>query len=347
VGFIPHNVITNLYVIPWPVLLDHYNGFKLGTIMNLEKKIENAITARNKCWNGNAYVPSWVDLNNVDLDQFFTKSTVAEYCIESLTKHLNTEDINICNYKFIEPSAGDGNFYNLLPENSRIGIDIMPMNSEIEQQDFLTWNIKPNGKRYITVGNPPFGYRAWLALAFINHAAKFSDYVAMILPMSFQSDGKGSPKHRVVGLELIHSEILPMNSFIDPSGKELKINALWQIWKKGENKRTIEKDCSDWIDLFTVDERKERLCGQNRLNEASYFLQRTYYKEPPSLVKSFSEVKYVCGYGVVIKKDKEKITSALNNVDWNKYSNLAAHNCRHISMYHIKRALTDIGFIND
>jgi len=319
----------------------------LNMNLEIEKEIEKAITARNKCWEGNNYVPSWVDLNTVNLDQFYTKSNIAEYCMDSLNKYLSSENIALSNYKFIEPSAGAGHFYNLLPENSRIGIDIMPMNNEVEKKDFLTWDIKPNGKRYITIGNPPFGYRAWLALAFINHAAKFSDYVAMILPMSFQSDGKGSPKHRVIGLELIHSEILPINSFIGPTGKELKINALWQIWKKGENKRPVEKDCSDWIELFTVDDRKERLCGQNRLSEASYFLQRTYYKDAPKLVKSFSEVKYVCGYGIVIKKENEKILSILNSVDWNNYSNLAAHNCRHISMYHIKRALTDMGFIND
>jgi len=58
-------------------------------------------------------------------------------------------------------------------------------------------------------------------------------------------------------------------------------------------------------------------------------------------------VKYVCGYGIVIKKDKNKIVEALQSTDWRLYSNLAAHNCRHISMYHIKRALTDLGFIDD
>jgi len=58
-------------------------------------------------------------------------------------------------------------------------------------------------------------------------------------------------------------------------------------------------------------------------------------------VDDFSKVKYVCGYGILIKKDKKKIIKILNSIDWNKYSNLATHNCRHISMYHIKQALLD------
>jgi hypothetical protein len=180
----------------------------------------------------------------------------------------------------------------------------------------------------------------------MNHAATFSDYVGMILPMSFQSEGKGSPKHRVKGMRLVHSEILPIDSFISPEGKQLKINALWQIWEKGENKIEVPKSCSQWIDLFTVDHRKERLCGQERLHEAGFFLQRTFFHEPPKLVPCFSQVKYTCGYGVVFKKDKDKIVELLNNTDWKKYSNLAAHNCRHISMYHIRKAITDAGFVD-
>jgi len=83
------------------------------------------------------------------------------------------------------------------------------------------------------------------------------------------------------------------------------------------------------------------------MSEADHFLQRTFYKDPPSLVKSFSDVRYVCGYGIVIRKQKREITNFLKGIDWRDYSNLAAHNCRHISMYHIRNALTDGGYIDD
>ena len=215
------------------------------------------------------------------------------------------------------------------------------------RNDFLTWQPKKvSDRRHLVVGNPPFGYRAWLALAFVNHAAKFADYVGMILPMAFQSDGKGSPKRRVEGMALQSSCTLPSNSFVDALGRPAKVNALWQIWAKGENTSAHRLSCSDWVELFTVDQRKERLCGQTKMGEADFFLQRTYYRDPPNLVKSFDEVRYVCGYGIIIKKSKREITNYLRHVNWREYSNLAAHNCRHISMYHIERALIDGGYVN-
>jgi len=180
----------------------------------------------------------------------------------------------------------------------------------------------------------------------MNHASRYADYIGFILPMAFQSEGKGSPKHRVRGMRLEAAKKLDYDSFYMPDNKICKINALWQIWKKGENEIAQQIDCGEYVDLFTVDERKERLCGQEKKKNADFFLQRTYYNEKPTLVKDFSEVKYVCGYGIIIKKEKEKVVNALQSVDWDNYSNLATHNCRHISMYHIKMALMDKAVVN-
>ena len=299
---------------------------------------------RNEGWRHNQYIPQWVNPEKVGLDQFFTRPNVAENCFQSLLCWMAKDGANKMDYKFIEPAAGTGSFYDLLPSERRIGVDIMPLRNEFEAADFLAWRPPKNERRYAVVGNPPFGYRAWLALAFVNHAATFADYVGLILPMAFQSDGKGSPKLRVEGLRLVHTEHLPQDSFTDISGRMVKINALWQVWQRGVNNARHPKTCDNWVDIFTVDMRKERLCGQERLHEADYFLQRTFFKEPPTLVKDFSEVRYVCGYGLVFKKDKAAVENLLRNTDWMQYSNLAAHNCRHISMYHIRKALTDAGY---
>lgn len=312
----------------------------------MEVSLSTAIEKRNSCWSNNPLIPSWVDKETVDLDQFYTRPEIAQQCFVLLNNIMLDDYANMNFYKFVEPSAGNGSFYDLLPEQKRIGIDIVPNRKEFEIADFLSWKPPVNGHRYAVVGNPPFGYRAWLALAFVNHAAQFADYIGFILPMAFQSEGKGSPKHRVIGAELIDTKILPPNSFVLPNGQPAGINALWQVWKRGVNNRKPEKTCNDWIDLFTVDMRKERLCGQNRITEADWFLQRTFFNEPPKLVKDFSSVKYVCGYGLVIKKKKREITRCLQNIDWRNYSNLAAHNCRHISMYHIRKALADNGFFD-
>lgn len=301
---------------------------------------------RDKCWTNHPLIPSWVDVKTVGLDQFFTRPEVAATCHADLVDRMAADHAPLDAYTFIEPGAGQGAFYDLLPDDKRIGLDVSPLRREFQQVDFLSWT-PPGGVRNAVVGNPPFGYRAWLALAFINHAATFADYVGMILPMAFQSDGKGSPKHRVRGLRLLHSEALPPDCFVHADGKAAKINALWQVWQRGVNNHRAAETCDDWVDLFTVDARKERLCGRERMHEADWFLQRTFYGDAiPGLVRDFADVRYVCGYGIVVHKAKPRIEEALHATDWRKYSNLAAHNCRHISMYHIRRALTDVGFVD-
>jgi hypothetical protein len=306
----------------------------------------SAIEFRNKKWKDNKYIPKWVNVNEVDLDHFCTRPDIAKKCWDIFLRYLKKEKVKLSDYTFIEPSAGLCAFYNLLPKNRRIGIDVVNSNPNLIHQDFLSWYPKDKTKKYICVGNPPFGYRSWLALSFVNHAGLFSDYIAFIVPMAFQSNGKSNVKDRIKNFNLVHQSSLPQDSFIDVEGKSVKINALFQIWKKGNKIKKKEKTCDDYIDLFTVDLRKERKCGHKRLHEADFFLQRTFYKDPPKLVKSFDQVKYVCGYGIVLKKNKKAVLEVLNNSDWKKYSNLAVHNCRHISMEHIRKALINKGFID-
>ena len=305
--------------------------------------IESIIKERNTGWKKKPEIPEWVDLEDVSLDQFFTKPEIAKKYYLKTLKFLKKENINIEDCLFVEPSAGDGSFFKLLPKNQRIGLDLYPMAEGIIKKDFLNWTPPKTDKKIIFIGNPPFGYRAWLALNFMNHASKFADYIFFILPMSFQSEGKGSSKYRVKNMKLIHSEIIPNDSFYEPNGKIVKINALWQYWTKGENKIPNFNLFNKYIDIFTVDQRKERLCGQEKMDKADFFIQRTFYNEAPKLVKNFSDVKYTCGYGIILKKKKKLIKKILSETNWEKHSNLAAHNCRHISMYHIIKALIEGG----
>ena len=114
-------------------------------------------------------------------DQFFTPIDIAKKCWETFN---NVVELNIEDYIFIEPSAGNGSFLNILPEGS-IGLDIEPRSNEIINQDYLNWKPSNLTKKYIVFGNPPFGLRGHLALNFINHSYNFADYVCFILPQLF------------------------------------------------------------------------------------------------------------------------------------------------------------------
>lgn len=108
-------------------------------------------------------------------------------------------------------------------------MDLNFKGGEILCQNFLDFNPNKNNK-YLIIGNPPFGLRGNLALRFINHSASFADFIGFILPPLFDSDGKGAPKKRVKDYILVHSEKLPLDSFIYPDSKPVEVATLWQIW---------------------------------------------------------------------------------------------------------------------
>ena len=174
---------------------------------------------------------NYADFSHKDKDQFFTNSNTAKYCIEKAQEIIKTLETleNLNEYFYIEPSAGEGSFLNLLPIKKRIGLDIEPKTEEIICGDYLTWY--PELKKYIVIGNPPFGLRGHLALKFINHSFKFANFVCFILPQLFESDGKGSPRKRVVGFNLLHSEKLK-TGFYYTGGKSVVVNCIFQIWSK-------------------------------------------------------------------------------------------------------------------
>jgi hypothetical protein len=155
-------------------------------------------------------------------DQFYTKPEIAVECFESI-KDLKCD-------MWLEPSAGTGMFYNLMPEN-RLGYDIEPKAEGVIEQDFLTVEL-PTDKNIIAVGNPPFGYRAQGAISFFNHCAAACSVVAMIMPRSFR-------KAYIINqlnpyFHLKYEKLLPLNIF---DGGAEKIRTVWQVWEKRDYKR--------------------------------------------------------------------------------------------------------------
>lgn len=161
------------------------------------------------------------------LDKFYTRPDVAQVCLD----HLLGLDLDITCDAWLEPSAGSGAFYSLLPE-PRIGLDLLPEHPEVKKQNFLTWKTK---KRVITIGNPPFGKNSALAVHFFNHAAQFSTLIAFIVPKTFAKDSV--QKRLNPYFHLISSLALEPDSFTFQSSP-YKVPCVFQIWQKHPTERT-------------------------------------------------------------------------------------------------------------
>ncbi|GAA9233491.1 hypothetical protein HpHA215_09130 [Helicobacter pylori] len=287
------------------------------------------------------------------LDQYFTKPSVALKCFQKACEVIKKYE-NLDDFIFLEPSAGDGVFYDLFPKNRRIGIDIEPKRDGFIQCDFLNYKL-PTHQKVICLGNPPFGHRGVMALEFINHARN-CDFVCFILPMFFESQGKGSIKYRVKGLNLLYSERLEKNAFIDFKNKEVDVHCVFQIWsKKYQNKKSEfswyknrhKEPFGEYIKVFTVSLAKNRECGKEWIfnQKASFYLSSTFYKST-QIVENFEEVKYKSGIAVVFtsanKALNTKLKKLFKEIDWTKYASLATNSCYHLGKSHIFQAFSKI-----
>jgi hypothetical protein len=167
-----------------------------------------------------------------NLDQFYTKPDIAKQCYNVFLNNININNIDI----ILEPSAGKGSFFNILPENKREGIDIDPKQSNIIKMNFFDY-IPKNNKKYAVIGNPPFGKVCSLATKFFNTASNFAEIIAFIIPRTFK---RVSIQNKLnLNFHLIYSEDLSLN----PCCFEPTMNAkcCFQIWVKKDTKRTLVK----------------------------------------------------------------------------------------------------------
>ncbi len=167
----------------------------------------------------------------ISLDQFYTKQEIARMCWDHLTKTLLSLHKKMEHLFFLEPSAGTGSFFKLMPPKRRIGMDLEPKCDGVVSQDFLkTVEIDFDSTNTIVVGNPPFGKRANLAIAFFNHSAYLADTVAFIVPVIFRKFMV--QKKLDSSMKFISSLDLPRDAFELDNGKTYSVNTEFQIWTR-------------------------------------------------------------------------------------------------------------------
>ena len=176
-----------------------------------------------------------------NLDKFYTNSDISKKYINKISEFYNWENFDFV----IEPSAGDGSFLFEIPHKNKIGIDIEPGHTHIKKQDFFTYLPPIDMKNILTIGNPPFGKVSSLAIKFFNHASKFSNIIAFIVPRSFR---KYAIQNRLDdNFHLIYDDTIPTKPccFIP----EMNAKCCFQIWERRNIKRNIIKTTlihKDW-----------------------------------------------------------------------------------------------------
>jgi len=169
-------------------------------------------------------------MNN--LDQFYTNENIAKKCFKKLKKYIKIDEYDY----YLEPSAGTGSFYKLLDKDKRIGIDLEPKYKDIITMDYLKY-IPEKNKKYLVIGNPPFGRISSLAIKFFNKSAEFADCIAFIIPRTFK---RISVQNKLnLNFKLYYNKDLPLQPCCFTP--KMSAKCCFQIWIRREIPRKIIK----------------------------------------------------------------------------------------------------------
>jgi len=271
-------------------------------------------------------------------EQFFTPVETAVKCFQIFIDVIEKYGENYTDFKYIEPSAGDGRFLQVLPSDT-IALDIEPRHPSVINADYLNWYPSENNN-FIVFGNPPFGLRGHTALKFINHSFNFANYVCFILPQLFESDGKGVPRKRVKGYNLIHSTKL-LSDFYEPCGNRIKINTIFQIWSKNHtnNLYNIIDYTNDKMKIYSMSDGGTISSTRNKdmIGKCDIYIPSTCFgKENMKCYMNFEDLPGKKGYGIVFTYDKSNMVHKMLNIEWNKIAFLStnsAYNLRRSQIY--------------
>lgn len=159
-------------------------------------------------------------------DQFFTTIDVAEECVDAVLRFVRPNSL------MVEPSAGEGAFFCLLP-GDRIGYDPHSTCPGVIPENFFEIDL-PEDRDIVVIGNPPFGRQCKLAIAFFNHAARRARIIAFIMPMSIR---KAAAQNKLdLNYHPVFEKVLQKNAFTF-MGKPYHVPTVFQIWERRDYQR--------------------------------------------------------------------------------------------------------------
>lgn len=166
------------------------------------------------------------------LDKFYTISSIAKICVKMVDNIYPISEFDLV----VEPSAGNGSFLHEIQSENKIGLDISPEHDDIIKMDFFEYTPYIDKHHILTIGNPPFGKVSSLAIRFFNHAAKWSDVIAFIIPKTFR---KTSVQNRLsMEFHLVKDMNIPNKpcSFVPP----MSVKCCFQVWeRRGVNRVAV------------------------------------------------------------------------------------------------------------
>ena len=253
------------------------------------------------------------------LDKFYTIQSCSKKCIDKVFELYQQLDFDL----IVEPSAGNGSFFDQLDFEDKIGIDISPENENIIKMDFFDYNPQPDKINILVIGNPPFGRVSSLAIKFFNHSAKWAKVIAFIIPRTFRRPSVQNKLNQM--FHLIYDEDVSTKPccFIP----NMMVKCCFQIWERKNIERHV-------IDLPTKHDDWEFLpfgpidsYGQPTPPNGADFAMRAYGGKIGEIEKTgLNELRPKSWHWIKSNINKEILINRFNQLDYSDSLNTARQN---------------------
>jgi hypothetical protein len=158
------------------------------------------------------------------------------------------------------------------------------------------------------------------------------------------SDGKGSPRKRVKGYNLIYSEGLSA-MFYSPENQEVKVNGVFQIWSKNTSNPTytIKANSEENMKVYSLSDGGTIASTRNKdmIDKCDIYLPSTCFgKENMKIYNKFEDLPGKKGYGVVFFNEKAEMINKAETIDWSSISFLSTN-----SAYNLRTSIIFAQFV--
>lgn len=259
------------------------------------------------------------DVREEGLDKFYTVPSYAKKCIEKVFELYDKSSFDL----IIEPSAGNGSFFNQLEFDNKVGMDIMPDNETIITKNFFDYDPPIDKTNILVIGNPPFGKVSSIAIKFFNHSAEWANIIAFIIPRTFRRPSVQNKLNNM--FHLIYDEDVPITPcHFTP---KMMVKCCFQIWEKKDFVRLfidLPTKHNDWdfLPFGPLDE-----FGQPTPPVGADFAMRAYGGKSGEIeIEKMQNLRPKSWHWIKSNIDKEELINRFNELDYSASLNTARQN---------------------
>lgn len=243
-------------------------------------------------------------------DRYFMRQDVAAGLADWIKSQIKQHGLNVTRVE--DPCAGSGEItchfpgasaFDLNPEPNEFGVNV-------QQRDFLQHD-QDHEPGLLMLMNVPYGKQSATATRFFNRAAKYADYLAVVVPQTWERLTIHPRLNK--NFHLVASYKIPKNAFYlpDNNNKIHDVPSVGQLWVRRDDERQDQQRVRSSEYIETAQNK-----GKALARTPDVAIVRAGASAGTVITSGFTKYPQEGLLYVFIKKDKPLVLRAINSIDW-------------------------------